>query len=152
MSKTKVEIWTDGSSDGKSGGYAAILVHPRKKLIVYGPLRPPLYTNNQAEMMGAIRGLQQLKTSCFVVVYSDSQLLCKGYNEWMPRWKRRGWRKADGDEVKNQKLWRLLDEVASPHAVVFQWVRGHSTNDLNNDADRFAKIGCVLKKEKIKVA
>ncbi|PMZ30369.1 ribonuclease HI, partial [Pseudomonas sp. GW247-3R2A] len=74
-------------------------------------------TNNRMELMGAIRGLEELKRSCDVLLVTDSQYVMKGINEWMDNWKKRGWKTAAKEPVKNADLWKLLDEQVNRHNV-----------------------------------
>jgi ribonuclease HI len=79
-----------------------------------------------------------LKRPCAVDLYTDSQYLMQGITAWMQNWKRRGWRTADNKPVKNEDLWRALDEAASRHNVKWHWVRGHADDPLNNRVDALA--------------
>jgi ribonuclease HI len=95
-------------------------------------------TNNRMEMTAAVEGLNALKRPCAVDLYTDSQYLMQGITAWMQNWKRRGWRTADNKPVKNEDLWRALDEAASRHNVKWHWVRGHADDPLNNRVDALA--------------
>lgn len=134
----KVEIYTDGACSGNPGpgGWAAILVHGKaeKELSGYAPDT----TNNRMELMGAIAGLEALKGHCSVDVYTDSTYVQKGITEWVKSWKARGWRTADKKPVKNEDLWKRLDEVAARHTVRWHWVRGHDGHEYNERADQLA--------------
>ncbi len=98
-------------------------------------------TNNRMELMAAIRALEALKESCAVTLYTDSSYVMQGLTEWLPGWKRRGWRTAANKPVKNQDLWQRLDAAAARHQVEWQWVKGHSGHDGNEEADRLANEG-----------
>src|SRR5258706_1722259 len=93
------------------------------------------------ELMAVIEGLGALKRRSQVRVYTDSQYVQKGISEWIHSWKRRGWRTADKKPVKNEDLWRRLDELAGGHAVEWHWVRGHSGHVENERADALANRG-----------
>jgi len=137
--RAEVEIFTDGACRGNPGpgGWAAILRYREveKELSGYDPAT----TNNRMEMMAAIVGLEALKRPCRVRLYSDSQYLRDGITKWIHGWKRRDWRTADKQPVKNVDLWQRLDAVASRHAVDWQWVRGHSGHPENERADAIAR-------------
>lgn len=137
-----VQIYTDGACSGNPGpgGWAAILVYgaTEKELSGYEPDT----TNNRMELMGAISGLEALKGHCSVDVYTDSTYVQKGITEWVKGWKARGWRTADKKPVKNEDLWRRLDEIAARHTVRWHWVRGHDGHEYNERADRLAVAAC----------
>src|SRR5690606_32622889 len=95
-------------------------------------------TNNRMELMAAIRGLEALKRPCKVRLTTDSQYLRQGITEWLPVWKRRGWRTADRKPVKNIDLWQRLEAAASRHEVEWHWVKGHSGHPENELVDRLA--------------
>jgi ribonuclease HI len=93
------------------------------------------------ELTAVIRALQALRRPSQVRVHTDSQYVKNGITEWIRDWKRRGWRTADRKPVKNEDLWRELDELASRHEVKWVWVRGHSGHDGNERADALANRG-----------
>jgi ribonuclease HI len=98
-------------------------------------------TNNRMELMAAIEGLQALTRPCSVAVYTDSEYLRRGIGEWLPRWKATGWRTAARKAVKNEDLWRRLEEAAARHQVEWHWVKGHSGHAENERADALANRG-----------
>ena len=95
-------------------------------------------TNNRMALMSAIVSLGALKGRCIVRFVSDSQYLVKGASEWMPGWKRRGW-KRKGGPIENLELWRRLDRVAARHEVEWRWVRGHAGDPRNEYVDALAQ-------------
>lgn len=101
----------------------------------------PATTNNRMELTAAIRGLEALKRRCVVTIYTDSEYVRKGIDEWLANWKRRGWKTAAKKPVKNEDLWRELDKAAAQHEVTWRWVRGHAGNAGNERADELANIG-----------
>jgi ribonuclease HI len=100
-------------------------------------------TNNRMELTAAIMALQNIpyEDDDEIVVYSDSKYVVQGVTEWLSGWKRRGWRKADGNSVMNQDLWRELDAVSNDRSVRWCWVRGHDGNPGNERADELAHEG-----------
>jgi ribonuclease HI len=98
-------------------------------------------TNNRMELSAAIHGLSALKRRCVVTLYTDSEYLRRGITEWLEEWKRRGWRTAARKAVKNEDLWRRLDELVAAHDVHWHWVRGHTGNAGNERADELANEG-----------
>ena len=136
-----VVIYTDGACSGNPGpgGWGAILMHGTSvKELSGGELDT---TNNRMEMMGAIAALEALKKPCQVELHTDSTYVMKGISEWIHNWKRRGWRTADGKPVKNDDLWRRLDEARARHDVKWRWVKGHAGHEHNERADELARMG-----------
>ena len=135
----EVDIFTDGACRGNPGpgGWAAILRYRdvEKELGGYDPDT----TNNRMEMMAAIAGLEALKRPCRVRLYSDSQYLRDGITKWIHDWKRRGWRTAEKQPVKNMDLWQRLEAATARHVVDWQWVRGHAGHVENERADAIAR-------------
>lgn len=141
MSKKQVNIHTDGACRGNPGigGWGAILrFNDNEKEICGGEQET---TNNRMEMMAVIQALQALKESAEVCLTTDSQYVLKGINEWMPNWKKRGWKTAARKPVKNVDLWMQLDELINVHTIDWQWVKGHSGDPGNERADQLANKG-----------
>ena len=92
------------------------------------------------ELTAAIRGLEAVEENSQVVIYTDSQYVCKGITEWIAGWKLKGWKTASGKPVKNPKLWGELDAVCRLHTVEWRWVRGHTGNLGNERADTLANL------------
>jgi ribonuclease HI len=134
-----VEIYTDGACRGNPGpgGWGALLLFGTHRKELSGS--EPLTTNNRMELMGAICGLEALKSpGTSARVYTDSQYVIKGMSEWVASWKKRGWKTADKKPVKNQDLWERLDAIASMHDLEWHWVRGHSGVEGNERVDQLA--------------
>jgi ribonuclease HI len=133
-----VEIFTDGACSGNPGpgGWAAIIRKDGVEQELTGG--DSATTNNRMEIMSAIAALESLEGPCRVKVYSDSQLLIKGMNEWIEGWKSRGWRRADKKPVLNPDLWQRLDAVAAEHQIEWIWVRGHDDHPENELVDKLA--------------
>lgn len=132
-----VTIHTDGACDPNPGvgGWAAVLEYKKHYRELAGG--EPFTTNNRMEMTAAIRALEALKRRSKVILHTDSEYLQKGVTEWMPKWKRRNWRRKGG-EIKNLDLWKRLDELTEKHEVEWRWVRGHAGNRLNERCDEMA--------------
>lgn len=96
-------------------------------------------TNNRMEMLAVINGLKAVKRRDRpIIVMSDSEIVVKGMTEWLPGWKKRGWKSSSGKPVKNQDLWVQLDALAAELEVEFRWLRGHDGDPLNEEADKLA--------------
>ncbi len=138
--KATVELYTDGACSGNPGpgGWAYILRHPSTKKEREASGGDPATTNNRMELTAVIRGFEALTRPSEVDLYSDSQYVLKGLKEWMAAWKKRGWKTADKQPVKNQDLWTRLDELIADHQVRFHWVRGHDEHPENERCDQLA--------------
>ena len=133
-----VEAWTDGACRGNPGpgGWGVLLRYKGKEKTLYGGELET--TNNRMELMAAIQALESLTRQCKVQLTTDSQYVQKGITEWLPNWKRRGWKTAAKKPVKNVDLWRRLDKAVAEHHVEWHWVRGHSGHPENELADTLA--------------
>ena len=137
-----IEIFTDGACKGNPGpgGWGVLLRLGEHQKTLFGG--EPQTTNNRMELMAAIRGLQALKKApAQVMLTTDSQYVMKGIQEWMPNWKKRDWKTASRQPVKNADLWRELDALVSQHHVQWRWVKGHSGHPENELADELANLG-----------
>ena len=134
-----VTLITDGSCLGNPGpgGWAAILRHGGTKRELSGA--QPETTNNRMEMTAVLEGLSALNERCQVTIEIDSEYVKKGITEWIAGWKRRGWKTAAKQPVKNQDLWRKLDEAVTRHEIEWRWVKGHSDHADNNRCDELAR-------------
>lgn len=138
---SEVEIFTDGACRGNPGpgGWGALLVAgTRRKELCGGESET---TNNRMELTAAIRALQALKRRSHVILYTDSQYVRRGIEQWMAAWKQRGWKTASRKPVKNQDLWKQLDDLSRRHDVEWRWVKGHSGHPGNERADELANAG-----------
>ena len=141
MSEGFVEIYSDGACRGNPGpgGWGVLLRYDGTEKELWGG--EAATTNNRMELMAAIRALEALKRRCRVRLYTDSLYVMKGISAWIGDWKRRGWRTADKKPVKNEDLWRRLDELAAKHDIEWRWVRGHAGHPENERADQLANRG-----------
>jgi ribonuclease HI len=135
---TRVQIFTDGACQGNPGpgGWAAILVSGEHRREITG--YEPATTNNRMELQAALEGLRNLKQPCHIDLYTDSQYLKKGMEEWLAKWKKNGWRTAGKQPVKNADLWERLEAAASAHTMRWHWVRGHDGHVENERCDVLA--------------
>jgi ribonuclease HI len=136
-----VYVFTDGACRGNPGpgGWGAILRYQGRERELYGAEAET--TNNRMEMMAAIQALETLTRACRVELLTDSQYVKQGITTWLPGWKRRNWRTANGQPVKNQDLWERLDALVRKHEVEWFWVRGHTGHAENERADALANRG-----------
>ena len=141
----QVEIYTDGAcrrNPGPGGWGALLRSNGHEKELCGGTLET---TNNQMEMMAAIKALESLKESCQVDLFTDSKYVKLGITEWIIRWKTNGFKNAKKKPVVNAELWIRLDAVASQHQINWQWVKGHAGHIDNERADALANRGLELK-------
>ena len=101
----------------------------------------PRATNNQGELMAVLDLLHATahRSNEPLTVLCDSQYVINSVTKWMPGWKKRGWRKADGKPVLNRELLEPLDEALAGRPVEFRWVKGHAGHVLNEAADARAR-------------
>ena len=141
----QVEIYTDGAcrrNPGPGGWGALLRSNGHEKELCGGALET---TNNQMEMMAAIKALESLKETCQVDLFTDSKYVKLGITEWIMRWKTNGFKNAKKKPVVNAELWIRLDAVASQHQINWQWVKGHAGHVDNERADALANRGLELK-------
>jgi ribonuclease HI len=145
----QVILFSDGACRGNPGpgGWACILRHPAtgtERELSGGQAST---TNNQMELQAVISGLEALKRRSRVRVVTDSTYVAKGSAEWLPTWKANNWRRREGKSwkpVKNEELWRKLDELLARHHVEFELVRGHTGHPENERCDELA-VAAALK-------
>jgi ribonuclease HI len=142
----EVLVWTDGACRGNPGpgGWAAIVVGAQDAPVELCGGAPQT-TNNRMEYTAALEGLRSLPAGSRACVVTDSRLMLDSMTKWIHGWRRKGWRTAAGDPVKNRDLVEALaDEIARHAEVRWHWVRGHETGAahahkaLNDRADRLA--------------
>ncbi len=136
----KVHIYTDGACSGNPGpgGWGSVLLFNGHRRELSGGEKAT--TNNRMEMQAVIGAMEALKRPCQVTIFTDSVYVMKGMLEWLPQWKKRNWRTASKEPVKNVELWQRLEQVLTPHAVTWHWVKGHSGVPENERADELARM------------
>ena len=137
----EVDIFTDGACrhNPGPGGWGAILKSESATKELYGG---EIYTtNNQMELLAAIKALQSLKRPCRVNLYTDSNYVKQGITEWIIKWKSNGFRNAKKNPVLNSDLWKQLDRLDAMHEVEWHWIKGHSGHRENERADALANKG-----------
>jgi len=142
----EINIYTDGSCLGNPGpgGWAAIIIAEKNKKEIFGGEK--LTTNNRMELTATIKALEycndqekgQLSLNQ-INIYTDSKYVKDGITLWVKNWEKNNWKTASRTAVKNQELWRKLNQLVNFHNVKWQWIKGHSTNKYNNLADKLAR-------------
>jgi len=140
-------LYTDGSclrNPNGPGGWAAVITDVRTGAVTELSDGEHSTTNNRMELSAAIAGLSAIGQPSKIALYTDSQYLRRAFvNRWLVNWKRRGWKKADGNPVLNQDLWMQLDALYSRHQVQFHWVKGHVGIEQNERCDQLAKAAAM---------
>ena len=134
-----VTLYTDGACSGNPGpgGWGAILEYQGHEKELSGGEKNT--TNNRMELTAVIEGLQALKESCVVELYSDSKYVIDGLSKgWAESWRKNGWRKADKKPALNPDLWETLLILTEKHEMRYHWVKGHAENPKNNRCDEMA--------------
>ena len=134
-----IKIYTDGSCLGNpgNGGWAAIIIDDKKKIQIKGSKKDT--TNNQMELLAPIKALKKIPKRSSVQIFTDSKYVKSGITEWINNWKKNGWKTANKQPVKNKELWTELDLMTSEFKIKWSWVKGHSTDKLNNEVDLIAR-------------
>jgi len=138
--------YTDGACSGNPGpgGWGAILIAKdggavlKERELNGGEAHT---TNNRMELLAAISALEALERPSTITVVTDSAYVKNGIAGWIQGWKRNGWRTADKKPVKNEDLWRRLDEASARHRVTWEWIKGHAGHPENERADELARAG-----------
>ncbi|MFA6561732.1 MAG: ribonuclease HI [Verrucomicrobiia bacterium] len=133
-------IHTDGACEGNPGpgGWAAILRCDGQSREVAGG--EPATTNNRMELQAAIAALNAVEEPCEIEFFTDSEYLRKGVTQWLRLWKARAWRTVSRQPVKNDDLWRQLDQLAAPHRITWKWLKGHAGHVENERCDELAGL------------
>ena len=141
MTDKAVEIFTDGACRGNPGpgGWGVVFRYGEVEKEIFGG--EAATTNNRMELTAVIRALEALKQPSRVLLYTDSQYVQKGIQQWIHSWKRNGWKTADKKDVKNKELWVELDELRKRHDIEWHWVKGHAGHPENERADALANRG-----------
>ena len=139
-----IKIYTDGSclENPGDGGWAAIIIFDKQKKIISGNQKNT--TNNRMELLAPIEALKPLEINSEIEIITDSKYVKLGITEWINNWKKNGWKTANKKEVKNIELWKELDSLVENFNIKWSWVKGHSTDQLNNEVDLIAKKAANL--------
>ncbi len=137
---SKIIIYTDGSCiwNPWSGGWAYLLMFGDKQKLGAGQWKNT--TNNQMELTAVIKALQALNTDKYdIEIFTDSKYVMDGATKWIVNWKKKWWKTANKQDVKNKELWQKLDELTSKFNIKRHWVKWHDTNEFNNLVDEKAQ-------------
>ena len=139
-----IKIYTDGSCIGNpgSGGWAAIILNGDNQNIISGKKKNT--TNNQMELMAAIKALVFLKKKQKIRIYTDSNYVKEGITNWIKIWEKNNWKTSNKKKVKNVELWIKLNTLSNFHDIEWKWIKGHSGDPMNNMVDRLAKKAALI--------
>ena len=139
-----IKIYTDGSclENPGNGGWAAIIIDDGKKAEIKGSKKNT--TNNQMELLAPIEALKKIAKVSEVQIFTYSKYVKSGITEWIHNWKKNGWKTANREPVKNKELWEELDILANEFEISWNWVKAHSTDELNNEVDLIAREAANL--------
>lgn len=132
-------IYTDGACLGNPGpgGWAAIIIMNGKQHEISGGAKDT--TNNRMEMIAVINALKKIDLKSKVTINTDSKYVLNGITDWVKKWKGNNWLTSSKKQVKNEDLWKILDELSSKHLINWVWVKGHSGDFFNEKADKIAR-------------
>jgi ribonuclease HI len=136
----EIRIWCDGSCapNPGPGGWGAIIERDGAREEISGA--SPDSTNNIMELTAAIQALRHIPSGAKARVTTDSRYVVDGMSKWIAGWKRKGWRKADGQPVLNRELWMELDALARERKLNWHWVEAHAGDPDNERADELANL------------
>lgn len=141
------EVYTDGACfpNPGQGGWAWTTMSGES-----GSGHEPMTTNNRMELKGPIEAIKSLyEYNRPLLIFSDSEYVVKGINEWVFKWIERDW-KIKNEPVKNSDLWQELHELRVGKPIFFKWIRGHSGHPGNEEADRLSVLASKANTELIK--
>ena len=149
MKEDFINIYTDGACKGNPGpgGWGVVLEYKDHVKELSGSC--PGVTNNQMELMAAIKGIEAIKRDIPINLYTDSQYLKKGMTEWIFAWKQNGWRNSQKKPIKNQDLWQILDGLGEKHTINWHWVKAHAGHPQNERADSLASEAAETLQKKL---
>ena len=138
--------YTDGACSGNPGpgGWGAMLIARDGDTVVKTrELKggEPETTNNRMELLAAINALEALEKPSTITLVTDSNYVKDGITKWIFGWKKNGWKTAAKKPVKNEELWKALDEATKRHTITWQWIKGHAGHAENERADELAREG-----------
>jgi ribonuclease HI len=135
----KVIIYTDGGciDNPGPGGYGVVLLYGDKRKELSEGYRHT--TNNRMELTACVKGLEALKATSAVIIFSDSKYVVNGINlGWAKKWRRKAWMRNAKEPAENPDLWAKLLDLCDTHEVRFNWVKGHAGNKENERCDQLA--------------
>lgn len=143
---TTLHAYTDGACSGNPGpgGWGVLMIASNGDSVLKtrelngGEAQT---TNNRMELLAAINALEALTRPSVITIVTDSTYVKNGVTSWIHGWKKNGWRTSAKKPVKNDDLWKRLDQAQSHHEVTWEWIKGHAGHAENERADELAREG-----------
>ena len=134
-----IKVYTDGSCLGNpgNGGWAFVVIN--EKDISYRAGFERNTTNNQMELMAAIKAIEFLDKYNDINLNTDSNYVRQGITNWILNWKRNNWKTSTKKAVKNRELWERLDKLNFSKNIIWSWVKAHNVDEFNNQVDILAR-------------
>ena len=134
-----IKVYTDGSCLGNpgNGGWAFVIIN--EKDISYRAGFARNTTNNQMELMAAIKAIEFLDKYNDINLNTDSNYVRQGITNWILNWKRNNWKTSTKKAVKNRELWERLDKLNLSKNIIWSWVKAHNVDEFNNQVDQLAR-------------
>ncbi len=118
-------IYTDGAcrrNPGR-GGYGVLMRCAGYERELSGGFSKT--TSSRMELMAVIVGLEAVRSSGPIIVYSDSRYIVNAVNKgWAKRWKAHGWMRNQRDRALNPDLWQRLLNLLEERPAELRWVEG----------------------------
>ena len=139
-----IKIYTDGACIGNPGpgGWAAIIISENNTQELFGGEK--LTTNNQMELMAAIKALAFFPKKQKIRIYTDSNYVKEGITNWIKIWKKNNWKTYNKKKVKNVELWIKLNILSNFHDIEWKWVKAHAGDPMNNMVDKLARKAALI--------
>ena len=134
-----IKVYTDGSCLGNpgNGGWAFVIINEKDISFRAGFERNT--TNNQMELMAAIKAIEFLDKYNDINLNTDSNYVRQGITNWILNWKRNNWKTSTKKVVKNRELWERLDKLNLSKNIIWSWVKAHNVDEFNNQVDQLAR-------------
>ena len=101
-------------------------------------------TNNQMELIAAIKALIFFSKKQKIIIYTDSNYVKEGITNWIKIWEKNNWKTSNKKKVKNIQLWKNLNKLAKFHNIEWTWIKAHSNNQMNILVDKLAKKAALI--------
>ena len=134
-----INVYTDGSCLGNPGNGGWAFLIEEEKDIRYRAGFEKNTTNNQMELIAAIKALEFLNKYNDITINTDSNYVKEGITNWIFNWKKNNWKTSTKQLVKNRELWERLDNLCEKKNISWCWVKAHNTNEFNNQVDELAR-------------
>ena len=140
MSDSDYIIYTDGACLGNPGpgGWAAIIFDEKNEIKVQKVGSELMTTNNRMELIAIIESLKSITSESNLVIFTDSKYVINGIESWIFKWKKNNWLGSNKKKVKNKDLWILLDDLTQNFRIKWNWIKGHSGHEFNEEVDKLA--------------